>query len=102
MWSATRLSADYAQFFRALGTRVRTYRTQRGLTREDMISFGFSVRHWQMVEAGRPITVITLLRVCEAFEISMRDLISNVEFEGAQQKIVAVAPKRKRPGSPLG
>jgi len=38
-----------------------------------LISYGFSVRHWQMIEAGRPITVITLLRVCEAFEISVRN-----------------------------
>jgi hypothetical protein len=34
-----------------------------------MLSYGFSVRHWQMIEAGRPITMITLLRVAEAFEL---------------------------------
>jgi hypothetical protein len=31
-----------------------------------MISFGFSASHWQQIEAGRPITLTTLLRICEA------------------------------------
>jgi len=43
-----------------------------------MISFGFSVRHWQMMEAGRPITVFTLLRVCEAFDIPVEKLVASV------------------------
>jgi DNA-binding Xre family transcriptional regulator len=43
-----------------------------------MISYGFSVRHWQMIEAGRPITVFTLLRVCEAFEISLEELVAEL------------------------
>jgi len=36
---------------------------------EDMITHGFSVRHWQMIESGRPITLFTLLRICEVFDI---------------------------------
>ena len=27
-----------------------------------MISFGFSARHWQQIDAGRPITMTTLLQ----------------------------------------
>jgi hypothetical protein len=27
-----------------------------GHSQEDMISFGFSARHWQQIEAGRPLT----------------------------------------------
>lgn len=63
------LPAHYARYFRALGQKIRSYRTDRNLTQEDMISFGFSVRHWQMIEAGRPINLFTLLRVCEAFNL---------------------------------
>ncbi len=44
------------QFFRALGQRVKKLRSSRGYTQEDMIGFGFSARHWQQIEAGRPIT----------------------------------------------
>lgn len=43
-----------------------------------MISYGFSVRHWQMIEAGRPITVFTLLRVCEALEITLDQLVTGL------------------------
>jgi DNA-binding Xre family transcriptional regulator len=51
---------------------------ERGLTQEDMISYGFSARHWQMIEAGRPITVFTMLRVCEAFDIRPEDLVAGL------------------------
>ena len=37
--------------------RVRKLRKSRGLSQEDMISFGFSARHWQQIEAGGTVTV---------------------------------------------
>ncbi|MCL5745109.1 MAG: hypothetical protein M1541_14485 [Acidobacteria bacterium] len=43
-----------------------------------MISHGFSVRHWQMIESGRPITVFTLLRICETFELTLEQLVSGL------------------------
>jgi len=42
-------------------------RVKSGYSQEDMIGFGFSARHWQQVEAGRPITMTTLLRICDTF-----------------------------------
>jgi hypothetical protein len=51
---------------------------ERKLTQEDMISYGFSLRHWQMIETGRPMTVFTLLRVCSAFEISPEQLVAGL------------------------
>lgn len=72
------LPARYARFFRALGHRVRSYRTERQLSQEDMIFHGFSVRHWQMIEAGRPITVSTLLRICEAFNLTLDQLVAGL------------------------
>ena len=72
------LPSHYARYFRALGHRIRSYRTERKLSQEDMISYGFSVRHWQMIEAGRPITMFTLLRVCEAFTILPEELVAGL------------------------
>jgi len=69
------------RFFRALGKRIRELRKKQGLTQEDMISFGFSTRHWQQIEAGRPITVTTLLRVCVAFHIPMARLVQGLDHE---------------------
>jgi transcriptional regulator with XRE-family HTH domain len=72
------IPAHYQRFFRGLGHEIRTLRTARKLSQEDMISYGFSVRHWQMMEAGRPITVFTLLRVCEAFEVPVENVVASV------------------------
>ena len=84
---ATReLPARYAHFFRALGHRVRSYRMERKLTQEDMISYGFSVRHWQMIEAGRPITLFTLLRVCEVFDVRPEQVVTGLAHHLRAQK----------------
>ena len=71
--------ANQALFFRSLGKRVKDLRKRRGYSQEDMISFGFSARHWQQIEAGRPITVRTLIRICEALEISMERLVRGLD-----------------------
>ena len=70
---------DDAAFFRALGRRVRDIRKRKGLSQEDMISFGFSARHWQQIEAGRPITVKTLLRISAAFDLPLVRLIRGLD-----------------------
>jgi transcriptional regulator with XRE-family HTH domain len=62
-------------FFRALGRRVKELRKKNGYSQEDMISFGFSARHWQQIEAGRPITVTTLLRICEVLGVRIERLV---------------------------
>lgn len=53
-------------------------RTRRGLTLEDMIEHGFSARHWQQVEKGRPITCTTLLRIAAALNIPLARLIKGL------------------------
>jgi transcriptional regulator with XRE-family HTH domain len=70
---------DDKQFFVALGERVKKLRRSKGFTQEDMIGFGFSARHWQQIEAGRPITVTTLLRICDTFSIRAAQLIEGLD-----------------------
>jgi len=70
---------DHAHFFRRLGKRVRELRRKRGHSQEDMISFGFSARHWQQIEAGRPITLTTLLRICEALEARLTTILAGLD-----------------------
>jgi transcriptional regulator with XRE-family HTH domain len=67
------------RFFRGLGNRIRSLRKRAGFSQEDMISFGFSARHWQQIEAGRPITVVTLLRICHTFNIPMARLVRGLD-----------------------
>lgn len=66
-------------FFGRLGRRIRELRRKHGYTQEDMISYGFSARHWQQIEAGRPITVSTLLRICEVFKTSAERLVRGLD-----------------------
>ena len=67
------------RFFLRLGKRIRKLRVKRGLSQEDMISYGFSARHWQQIEAGRPITVSTLLRVCAVFGALLDRLVHGLD-----------------------
>jgi transcriptional regulator with XRE-family HTH domain len=70
---------DERQFFRALGTRIKKLRKDQGYTQEDMIGFGFSARHWQQIEAGRPITIRTLLRIAATFGVKAAQLIEGLD-----------------------
>jgi transcriptional regulator with XRE-family HTH domain len=87
--------ANQEEFFRALGAKVRQLRKKRKYSQEDMISFGFSARHWQQVEAGRPITVTTLLRICEVFEITMSKLVRGLDA-GIYETLSVEVPSRRR------
>jgi transcriptional regulator with XRE-family HTH domain len=71
--------ANPQKFFRRLGKRVRALRKRHGRSQEDMISYGFSARHWQQIETGRPITVLTLLRICAVFGTSVEHLIRGLD-----------------------
>ena len=70
---------DERQFFRALGIRIKKLRKTHGYTQEDMIGFGFSARHWQQIEAGRPITIRTLLRISDTFSVKAAQLIDGLD-----------------------
>jgi len=70
---------DERQFFRALGFRIKKLRKTHGYTQEDMIGFGFSARHWQQIEAGRPITIRTLLRISDTFRVKAAQLIDGLD-----------------------
>ena len=70
---------DEEKFFKALGKRIRDLRKSKGYSQEDMIGFGFSARHWQQIEAGRPITVTTLLRICDVFKVSVGQLVKGLD-----------------------
>ena len=83
------------KFFKALGTKVRDLRKHRGYSQEDMIFYGFSARHWQQIEAGRPITMTTLLRICEVFEVPMANVVRGLDI-GIYEKPAALPPARKR------
>jgi transcriptional regulator with XRE-family HTH domain len=72
-------TVDLEKFFLRLGIRIRELRKLHGYSQEDMISHNFSARHWQQVEAGRPITVSTLLRICATLGTSIERLVRGLD-----------------------
>ena len=70
---------DETKFFKGLGGRIRQLRENTGQSQEDMISHGYSVRYWQKVEAGKPITLRTLLRICRLFSTPMCDVVRGLD-----------------------
>jgi transcriptional regulator with XRE-family HTH domain len=57
------------------GRRVRALREARALTQEDMMDLGFSLRHYQRIEAGRSITLRTMWKLAKAFKVPPRDIL---------------------------
>ena len=70
---------DESQFFKGLGVRIKGLRENAGYSQEDMLSHGYSVRFWQKVEAGKPITLRTLLRICRIFSAPMEDVVRGLD-----------------------
>jgi transcriptional regulator with XRE-family HTH domain len=70
---------DETAFFKGLGTRIKALRERAGYSQEDMITHGYSVRYWQKIEAGKPITLRTLLRICRLFAVPMCDVVRGLD-----------------------
>jgi transcriptional regulator with XRE-family HTH domain len=65
----------FQRFCKVFGQRVRALRERRGLTQEDMMERGFSLRHYQRIEAGRSVTLRTIWKLARALGASPRDLL---------------------------
>lgn len=69
---------EYRFFFKLLGVRVRHLRLAHGWTQEQMAEFGFSLRHYQQIEFGRPINLETALRLADAFTMDIARLFKGL------------------------
>jgi len=45
------------------------------MVQEDVIDYGFSVRHYQQLEAGRPHSLTTLFRVAAMYKVDSTELL---------------------------
>jgi hypothetical protein len=90
--SPNRVKAYAANLFVVLQSAT-PYISGRG---ESRTILPFSPRHWQQVEAGRPITVPTLLRICEVFATPMSKLVQGLDREGVYEKLEPVLLQRRR------
>jgi transcriptional regulator with XRE-family HTH domain len=85
-------------FFKILGRRIKHLREKAGYSQEDMVSHGFSVRYWQRIEAGKPITLRTLLRICRLFSAPMEEMVREVDVSGTEKQMArqAIQPRSKK------
>lgn len=67
-----------AKFFKAFGATVKKYRLQNGLTQEEMMDRGFSVRFYQRIEAGKPVHMRTVLKIADALGVPLKRLFADL------------------------
>lgn len=87
------MDRDSQRLHVALGRRVRELRLERQMTQEDMMDHGFSLRHYQHIEAGSPITTTTIWKLARAFDVTPRMILP------ADSEISARSPGRSTRGA---
>jgi transcriptional regulator with XRE-family HTH domain len=69
---------EYKIEFAKLGARYRKLRLERKMVQEDVLGHGFSVRHYQQLESGRPHSLKTFFRVSKMFNVNPEELIKGI------------------------
>ncbi len=65
--------------------------------------FGYHLSHWQNIESGRKMSLETMLRVANTFDIDLDELLVSIErrkgigFGSRGYYLQAIIPKKKRP-----
>jgi len=73
------VSSEEKKYLKKLGARIRTLRTEKNWTLEDVEEHGWSNwQHLQKIESGKNITVITLRRVAQLYKLSLSELLEDV------------------------
>lgn len=68
------------EFVAYLATRIKALRQERGWTQIQMVKeFGYHLSHWQNIESGRKMSLETMLRVANTFDISLEELIAGIK-----------------------
>lgn len=72
-------NVEETRFLKRLGLKLRAIRTERGWTLEAAEEHGWpSWRHLQKIEAGKNITVTTLLKLSKLYKMKLSDLLKDV------------------------
>ena len=69
----------YEDFLRELGAKLRKMRKDQGWTlRQMIVHHGFHLAQWQGFEKGKGISVPTLLRLCDVFNVTLEELVGGI------------------------
>lgn len=89
---------SYDKFLIELGRKLRQLRIDRGLTLRAMIvEHGFHLAQWQGFEKGKGISVPSLLRMCEVFDLRLEDLIGGMGYAASPDDSSASAALASEP-----
>ena len=71
---------DGEEFIRALASRIKRLRKERGWTQMQLVQeFGYHLSHWQNIESGRKMSLESMLRVANTFDLSLDELLADVK-----------------------
>jgi transcriptional regulator with XRE-family HTH domain len=71
---------DSEKFLADLAARIKQLRLERGWTQMQMArDFGYYLSHWQNIESGRKMSLETMLRVANTFDIDLNELIGGIK-----------------------
>ena len=86
---------DQAAFFAALGRRIKELRKERGWSLTQMhIRHGYVPSQWQRFEKGKSVTIGSLLKMSEIFDVDLAVLIDSLgKFPSKRMELVAEDPK---------
>jgi transcriptional regulator with XRE-family HTH domain len=75
---AFKATTTFKRAAKRLGQRVRALRDERGLSLQGAAGvLGFDFRYIQRIEAGHNVTLATLLRLAEGFDVPVAQLLSD-------------------------
>lgn len=70
---------QYEDFLRELGAKLRSMRKDQGWTlRQMIVQHGFHLAQWQGFEKGKGISVPSLLRLCDVFNVTLEELVGGL------------------------
>jgi DNA-binding XRE family transcriptional regulator len=73
---------DYERFRRVLGVRIRRYRMERKWTQHYIVkNFDFYDSHWRKIEQGKTMSMQTLFKIAQMFNVTMSELLNNLDNE---------------------
>lgn len=71
------ISKKEEKFLKEFGQKLRDLRLKKGWTLEETEEHGWpNWRHLQKIEQGKNITLVTMIRICKLYKISLRDLMA--------------------------
>lgn len=91
---------QYENFLLELGAKLRKMRTDQGWTlRQMIVEHGFHLAQWQGFEKGKGISVPTLLRLCEIFNLTLEELVAGLGRQEDESVSTVSAATEGRPAA---